>query len=100
MPNHIVFCGLVANVLCKLTQFKFGRMSSLLFLPSFPVYYLVYYLLSKCLKASHLSPQEGADAQEDAPQPLVDGQTHTAEGFTTKLHNDDLQEERQTTSCS
>lgn len=47
---------------------------------------------------SHLSPQEAAEAQEDTPQPLLDGQTHTAERFTTKLHNDDLQEERETTS--
>lgn len=43
------------------------------------------------IQVSHLSPQEGAKAQENTPQPLLNGQTHTTERFTTKLHNDDLQ---------
>ena len=39
---------------------------------------------------SHLSPQQTPEAQEGAPQPLVRGQGHAAEGLPSKLHNDDL----------
>lgn len=44
-------------------------------------------------KASCLSPQEAANAKEKAPHPVLHGQTHTAERLSTKLDNDDLQEE-------
>lgn len=44
-------------------------------------------------RRDQLTPEETAEAQEDAPQPLVDGQAHTAEGLPTKLHNDNLDDE-------
>lgn len=43
---------------------------------------------------SHLTPEEAAKAKEDAPQPLLNGQPHAAERFPTKLHNEDLHEEK------
>lgn len=47
-------------------------------------------------KLSYLSPQEAAEAEENTPQPMLDGQIHTAKRFPTKLHNDDLQEDKKT----
>lgn len=56
--------------------------------------FAVYCILSKNKKVSHLPPQEAAEAKEYTPQPVFDGQTHTAERFPTKLHDDDLQDDR------
>lgn len=38
----------------------------------------------------HLPPQEAAEAQEDAPEPLLHAQAHAAEGLAAKLHNQHL----------
>lgn len=43
---------------------------------------------------SHLTPKEAAEAKEDAPQPLLNGQPYAAKRFSTKLHNEDLHEEK------
>lgn len=40
----------------------------------------------------YLSPQQGSEAQDSAPEPLVDGEAHTAERLPSKLHDDDLRE--------
>lgn len=39
---------------------------------------------------AHLSPQQLADADEDAPQPLVDGERRAGERLPSELHDDDL----------
>lgn len=41
---------------------------------------------------SYLSPQQGTKAQHGAPEPLVDGEAHTAERLPSKLNDDDLKE--------
>lgn len=43
----------------------------------------------------HLTPKEAAKAKEDTPQPLLNAQPHAAKWFPTKLHNEDLNEEKE-----
>lgn len=40
--------------------------------------------------SSHLSPQQLSHADENAPQPLVDGQSRAGERLSSELNNDDL----------
>lgn len=44
---------------------------------------------------SHLAPQELSHSDENAPEPLAQGEPRAAEGLPTKLHNDDLQHRRE-----
>lgn len=43
---------------------------------------------------SHLSPEELSHADEDAPQPLVDGQSRAGERLPSELNDDDLRRRR------
>lgn len=37
-----------------------------------------------------MAPQQGHEAKEDAPQPLVEGEGRCAEGVAAELDDDDL----------
>lgn len=48
-----------------------------------------YWVLFKEVQ-SHLTPEQTATAQEHAPEPVLNAETHTAEGLPSELHNDHL----------